>query len=157
MARMHGNHHGKSKSRKPVVELGKIPEDATVTKAQVIELIEKYAKQGMGPAQIGEKLKKEHKIPYVRQYTGQSLLDILKEKKLAGSIPADLMNLMRTAVGMRKHLEKNKQDKHNELRLRRTESKIWRLTKYYVREGVLPQDWKYDPKQAELLIKGNTG
>ncbi|MFI5412643.1 MAG: 30S ribosomal protein S15 [Candidatus Micrarchaeales archaeon] len=155
MARMHGSGHGKSKSRKPVVELGKIPSDATVTKEQVEELIVKYAKQGMGPAQIGERLKIEHKIPYIRQYTGKRLMEILKEKKLAGEIPPDLMDLMKTAVTMHKHLEKNKQDKHNTLRLRRIESKIWRLTKYYVREGKLPDQWRYDPKQAELLIKGN--
>lgn len=154
MARMHGNSHGKAKSRKPVVEIGKIPSDAAITSAQIEDLIVKYAKDGMGPALIGEKLKNEHKVPYVRQYTGKRMLQILKEKKLVGDIPADLMDLMRTAVNMRKHLEKNKQDKHNELRLRRTESKIWRLTKYYSREGVLPDGWKYDPKQAELLIKG---
>jgi ribosomal protein S15P/S13E len=155
MARMHGKSHGKSKSRKPVVEIGRIPSEATITSNQIIELIEKYAKQGMGPAQIGLKLKTEHKVPYIRQYTGKRLLEILKERKLAGAIPADLMDLMKTAVGMRKHLEKNRQDKHNELRLRRVESKIWRLTKYYVNGGVLPKEWKYDPKQAELLIKGN--
>ena len=151
---MHSKKHGKAKSRKPVVEIGKIPSGAEVTKQQVEELIVKYAKQGMPPALIGEKLKREHNIPYIRQYTGMRLADILKEKKLAGAIPPDMMDLMRTAVRMHSHLEKNKQDKHNELRLRRTESKIWRLTKYYVREGVLPSDWKYDPLQAELLIKG---
>ncbi len=154
MARIHGKGHGKAKSRKPIVELGKIPSDATVTAQQVEELIERYAKQGMSPALIGERLKNEHKIPYVRQYTGKRMLDILKEKKLLGEIPPDLMDLMRSAVTMRKHLEKNAQDKHNMLRLRRTESKIWRLTKYYVGSGALPTGWKYDPKQAELLIKG---
>ncbi len=154
MARIQGRGHGKSKSRKPVVELGKIPHDATITKEQIVELIESYARQGMGPAQIGERLKREHKIPYIRQYTGKRLGHILKEKKLSGAIPSDLMDLMKTAVAMHRHLEKNRQDKHNALRLRRTESKIWRLTRYYVREGKLPENWKYDPKQAELLIKG---
>jgi small subunit ribosomal protein S15 len=136
------------------VELGVIPEGAGITKEQIEELIVKYAKQGMSPAGIGEKLKREHNVPYVRQYTGKRLTQILKEKKLAGEIPSDLMDLMRSAVTMRGHLEKNKQDKYNSLRLKRVESKIWRLTRYYVREGTLPQGWKYDPKQAELLIKG---
>ncbi len=152
---MHGRSHGKSKSRKPVVEMGSAPSGASASKKEIEELIEKYARQGMSPAKIGEILKREHKVLYVRQYTGKRLLQILKEKKLAGAIPADLMDLMRTAVGMHKHLDKNKQDKHNQLRLRRCESKIWRLTKYYVREGVLPEDWKYDPQKAELLIKGS--
>jgi small subunit ribosomal protein S15 len=151
---MHGRGHGKSKSRKPTVELA-MPKDAGITKHEIENLVEKYAKQGMGPAQIGEKLKKEHNVPYVRQYTGKRLQVILKEKNLAGAIPADLMQLMKRAVTVHKHLEKNKQDKHNALRLRRVESKIWRLTKYYVRTGSLPQGWRYDPKEAELLIKGN--
>ena len=151
---MHSKKHGKAKSRKPVVELGTMPADSSVTKEQVEELIVKYAKQGMGPAAIGEKLKLEHNVPYVRQYTGKRLLEILKEKKLAPQIPSDLMDLMRTAVTMRAHLGKNKQDVYNTVRLKRIESKIWRLTRYYVREGALPDAWKYDPKQAELLIKG---
>jgi small subunit ribosomal protein S15 len=151
---MHGKSHGKSKSKKPVVEMGSAPSGAGVSKSEIENLVEKYARQGMSPARIGEVLKREHSVPYIRQYTGKSLQEILREKKLAGTIPADLMDLMKKAVGMHKHLEKNKQDKYNGLRLRRVESKIWRLTKYYVREGVLPEGWKYDPKQAELLIKG---
>ena len=151
---MHSKKHGKAKSRKPVVELGKVPETVNMTKEEVESLIVNYAKQGIGPAQIGERLKNEHKIPYVRQYTGKRLTEILKEKKLAGAIPSDLMDLMKSAVTVRNHLEKNRQDKYNALRLKRIESKIWRLTRYYVREGALPENWKYDPKQAELLIKG---
>ncbi len=151
---MHSKKHGKAKSRKPVVEIGLVPEGSTVTKEQVEELISTYAKQGNSPALIGEKLKREHGVPYVRQYTGRRLVDILREKGMAGEIPADLMDLMRKAVSMHAHMERNKQDKHNGLRLKRTESKIWRLTKYYVREGALPAGWKYDPKTAELLIKG---
>ena len=52
------------------------------------------------------------------------------------------------------NLEKNHNDTHNKVRLIRTESKIWRLTKYYKRRGVLPADWAYDPKTAALLVKG---
>lgn len=151
---MHSKHRGKAKSRKPVVEIGKAPAGAELTKQQVEELIVKYAKQGMGPALIGEKLKRKHNVPYVRQITGKRLVAILEENKLSGEIPSDLMDLMRTAVGMRNHLGKNKQDVANTVRLRRIESKIWRLTKYYVREGKLPEQWKYDPAQAELLIRG---
>jgi small subunit ribosomal protein S15 len=33
------------------------------------------------------------------------------------------------------------------------ESRIRRLVKYYVREGVLPQGWRYEPKKAALLVK----
>ncbi len=152
---MHGKSRGKSKSRKPVVEIGVMPDGSSSTKAEIEGLIEKYAREGMGPARIGEMLKKGHNVPYIRQYTGRRMLQILREKGLAGDIPADLMDLMKKAVGIRKHLDKNRQDKHNALRLRRIESKIWRLTKYYVSEGTLPAGWKYDPQKAELLIKGS--
>jgi small subunit ribosomal protein S15 len=153
MAKMHSKSRGKSKSRKPAVEIGKAPE-GSISGAEIEKLILDYAKQGMPPAMIGEKMKKEHKVLYIRQSTGKRLLQILKEHKVAGELPPDLIDLMRKAVGMRAHLASNKQDMHNTLRLRRIESKIWRLTKYYRRTGVLPQSWQYDPKQAELIIKG---
>ncbi len=150
---MHSKKKGKSKSRKPVVELGRAPE-GKMSGPEIEKLILEYTKQGLPPAMIGEKLKREHGVMYVRQHTGKRMLEILKTHKAAGALPPDLMDLMKKAVGMHAHLDANKQDKHNQLRLRRVESKIWRLTKYYVREGVLPSDWKYDPKQAELIIKG---
>jgi small subunit ribosomal protein S15 len=151
---MHTKKKGKSKSRKPVVEIGTIPSTATVTKAQLEELIQGYAKQGMSPALMGEKLKKEHNVPYVRQYLGIRLVEFLKQKGLAGDMPADLLDLMRSAVRMRTHLGKNKKDTYNSIRLHRVESKIWKLSRYYRNEGVLPSSWKYDPETAALLIKG---
>ncbi|MCL5430537.1 MAG: 30S ribosomal protein S15 [Candidatus Marsarchaeota archaeon] len=155
MSRIHGKGKGKSKSRKPAgVEIGKIPSSASATKEEIEELIVKYTKQGMSPAMIGERLKKEHSVPYIRQYTGKRLNEILEERKMAPEIPSDLMDLMKTAVGMHAHLTKNTQDKYNAVRLKMIESKIWRLSRYYVREGRLPKGWKYDPQQAELLIKG---
>lgn len=151
MARMHSKRHGKSKSRKPLPEEIGAPKD--FDKAKIEEIITNYAKQGMKPAMIGQKLKEEHGVPYVKHYMGKRLVEILKEKKVVGQMPADLMDLMSKAVNTNAHLVKNKQDYNNALRLRRIESKIWRLTKYYIKTGALPQGWRYDPKQAELLIK----
>lgn len=151
MARMHSKRHGKSKSRKPLqTELG-APKD--VDKAKIEEIIVNYAKQGMEPAMIGQKLKTEHGMPYIKHYMGKRLVKILEEKGVTGAMPADLMDLMKKAVNTNAHLLKNKQDYSNAMRLRRIESKIWRMTKYYIRKGSLPQGWRYDPKQAELLIK----
>ncbi|MGC8649080.1 MAG: 30S ribosomal protein S15 [Candidatus Micrarchaeia archaeon] len=156
MARIHGKGHGKSKSKKPYVsEFGKIPEGTNISKEEIEQLIVDYAKKGISPSLIGEKLKKEHNVPYIRLYTGKKLNQILKENKLNTEIPSDLLSLMKKAVNMREHLASNKQDKHNTLRLKRTESKIWRLVRYYIREGYLPEDWKYDPAKAELIIKGS--
>ncbi|MGD0729284.1 MAG: 30S ribosomal protein S15 [Candidatus Micrarchaeaceae archaeon] len=150
MARMHSKKHGKSKSRKPLPEL--VPEKS-IDKKQIEEIIVNYAKQGMEPSRIGLKLKEEHGIPYVKHYMGKRLVQILEEQGIKAPIPADLMDLMKKAVNMNAHIAKNKQDKNNTIRLRRIESKIWRLTKYYIRTGALPVGWRYDLKQAELLIK----
>ncbi|MGV8143123.1 MAG: 30S ribosomal protein S15, partial [Methanothermobacter sp.] len=37
--------------------------------------------------------------------------------------------------------------------LRIVESKIKRFVTSYRNEGVLPEEWRYDPKQAALLVK----
>lgn len=153
MARMHTGKHGKSKSRKPDVEIGAAPAEAKLSKTEIEKLIEGYSKQGQGPEIIGQYLKDKHGVPYIRQVMGKRLVEIMDEKGLSRELPADLLSLMRKAVGMRKHLSTNKQDTHNRTRLIRTESKIWRLSKYYKKEGRLPKDWKYDPEQAALIIK----
>ena len=154
MARMHTGKHGKSKSRKPIVEIGKVPEDLKISKDEIEKLIEGYSKQGLGPEIIGQYLKDKHGVPYVRQVMGKRLVQIMDEKGLSRELPSDMINLMRKAVGLRKHLASNKQDLHNRLRLTRTESKIWRLSKYYKSKGTLPKSWKYNPEQAALIIKG---
>ncbi|MGI0100353.1 MAG: 30S ribosomal protein S15 [Candidatus Micrarchaeaceae archaeon] len=151
MARMHSKRHGKSKSRKPIAsELGE-PKD--VDSKKVKDAIVEYAKHGMMPSMIGLKLKEEHGVPYIKHYMGKRLVAIMKENGVSMQLPPDIMDLMKKAVNMNAHISKNKQDYSNALRLRRIESKIWRLTKYYIRKGSLPQGWRYDPKQAELLIK----
>jgi small subunit ribosomal protein S15 len=154
MARMHSKKHGKSKSRKPVLEPGAMPEGLTLGKEQIVEIISSYSKQGLSPAAIGEKLKKEHNVPYIKQAMGKRLSVILKENGQGSEIPPDLMDLMKKAVRINQHMAKNKQDMHNRTNLRRAESKIWRLSKYYIGTGVLPSTWRYDPQQAALLIKG---
>lgn len=150
MARMHSKKHGKSKSRKPAE--GAISYEKVDT-AKIEQIIEDYARKGVQPAMIGQRLKKEHGVPYIKHAMGRPLMQILAEKKLTGQIPPDLMDLMKKAVTINSHLNSNKHDAHNRTSLKRIESKIWRLTKYYIREGKLPEGWRYDPKQAELLIK----
>jgi small subunit ribosomal protein S15 len=152
MARMHTKKKGKSASLKPLFDSASY--EGALTKEQIEDTIASYAKQGMDPALIGEIMKREHKVPYIKKATGKSMLQILEEKKLAGDVPSDMLQLIKKAVGMRAHLSANKRDTHNMTRLNRVESKIWRLTKYYKREGRLPKDWRYNPQTAELLIKG---
>ncbi len=152
MARMHTKMHGKSKSRKPM--MSEATDSSGLGKEQIEQLIVELAKQGVPPALIGEKLKTEHKVQYIRKATGKRLMEILKDKKMEGEIPPDMMQLMRKAVNIREHMAANKRDIHGRIRLNRVESKIWRLTKYYIREGKLASGWRYDPEQAQLIIKG---
>ncbi|MGC9099351.1 MAG: 30S ribosomal protein S15 [Candidatus Micrarchaeia archaeon] len=154
MAKLHTKGKGKSKSRKPDVEIGKIPEDLGLKKEEIEKVIDDLAKQHTRQAMIGQILKEKYGVKYIRQIFGKRLGEILEEKGLLPQLPQDLLDLMKKAVNMRSHLEKNHKDVHNKIRLARVESKIWRLTKYYKKEGVLPSDWKYDPKEAALLIKG---
>ncbi|MDE1810593.1 MAG: 30S ribosomal protein S15 [Candidatus Micrarchaeota archaeon] len=155
MAKMHSKGHGNSKSRKPVMETTQLPQGVP-GKEEIEGFIVEYAKQGMTPQMIGQTLKTKHNVPYIKHIMGKRLVMILKEKKLSSPMPYDMLDLMKKAVNMRHHMDKNKQDASNKLRLSRTEAKIWRLAKYYMRKGTLPGDWRYDPKQAELLIKGSS-
>ncbi len=152
MSRMHTGKHGKSKSRKPSVEAGSVPE-GTPSKEEIEALIIEYTKQGVSPTLIGQYLKDKHNVKYIKQVFGKRLGSVLKEKKLAGEFPPDLTDLLKKAINMRKHMSANHGDVHNKMRLIRVESKIWRLTKYYKKEGVLPENWKYDPEKIALIIK----
>ncbi len=154
MAKLHTKGKGHAKSRKPEVEIGTMLEGLKLSKEEIDVLIEKYAKQGMHQAMIGQVLKDKHGAPYIKQIFGKRLGQILEEKGLKSPLPQDMLDLIKKAVNMRKHLKANHKDVHNTVRLKRVESKIWRLTKYYKKTGVLPPDWKYEPEQAALLIKG---
>ena len=153
MARMHTKKHGKAKSRKPVLGAD-APRVTELTNEEIEKHIVALAKQGMSPSAIGYKLKEEHKVMYAKHVLGRRLGKVLEEKGVAGSMPPDLMDLMKKAVNLRNHLSRNKHDKGNTTGLQRVEAKIWRLTKYYSRTGKLPSGWRYDPEQAALLIKG---
>ena len=153
MARMHTGKHGKSKSRKPDVPLGSKLEGMALNDEQIVKLVVDYAKQGMKQAQIGQTLKDEHAVPYVRQVFGKRLGVILKENGFNQDIPSDMMDLLTKAINLRRHIERNHNDTHNKTSLHRVEAKIWRLSNYYRQNGQLPSDWKYDPVKVALLIK----
>src|SRR5438876_835033 len=81
--------------------------------------------------------------------TGKTITQIMRENKLYPEIPEDLMNLFRKTVSLRNHLSKNKSDKHSKKGLEHMESKIRRLIKYYMREGKLPRDFRYDVEKVK--------
>jgi small subunit ribosomal protein S15 len=153
MARMHTGKHGKSKSRKPDVPMGTRPEGLELNDEQIVKLVVDYAKQGMHQAQIGQKLKTEHSVPYIKQVFGKRLTNILNENGFKQEIPQDMMDLLTKAINLRRHIERNHNDVHNKTSLHRVEAKIWRLSNYYKDNGRLPSDWKYDPVKVALIIK----
>ena len=142
---------GKHGSKKPPVK--RVPKWVKYKKAEVEELVVKLAKEGYTSARIGIILRDQYGIPDVKTITGKSISRIMKEHKVYPEIPEDLLNLMKRAVKLREHLEKHKKDLHSRRGLQNLESKIRRLAKYYIEEGVLPRDWKYDPEIAKILVQ----
>jgi ribosomal protein S15P/S13E len=67
----------------------------------------------------------------VTSVTGSKVLRILKGHGLGPEIPEDLYMLIKKAVSMRKHLERNRKDKDGKFRLILIESRIHRLARYY--------------------------
>lgn len=61
---------------------------------------------------------------------------------LAPEIPEDLYHLIKKAVAIRKHLERNRKDKDSKFRLILVESRIHRLARYYKKTKKLPPVWK---------------
>ena len=148
MARMHTRKKGRSRSRKPASTAKWVK----VSKEKVSEAVEKLAKEGVPPAKIGLILRDQHGVPSVKAALGMSLDKVLKEKQLQPKYPQDLLDLVKTAVGMRRHLKENKKDTLNRMHLQNVESKINRLVRYY-RGKKLPSNWKYVPEEAALLVK----
>ena len=77
----------------------------------------------------------------------------MKKHKTYQQLPEDLFNLIKKAVNLRAHMEKNKKDYTSKRGLALTESKIRRLAKFYKKKKQLPKDWKYDAEKARLLVK----
>jgi small subunit ribosomal protein S15 len=121
------------------------------TSEEVEALIMKLSKEGYPPSKIGIILRDQHGVPLAKPIIGKSITDILKERKLYSSLPEDLENLLRKATRLHVHQDKNKADLHNKRALQIVEAKIYKLSRYYKRQGVLPADWKYSPKAISLF------
>jgi small subunit ribosomal protein S15 len=119
----------------------------------VEELVVKLARGGHSASMIGLILRDQYGVPDVKQITGKSVTQILDAHDLKPEIPEDLMNLIRKAVRLRRHLERNRKDMSSKRALQILESRINRLAKYYVRVGALPAGWRYEPEKAALLVR----
>lgn len=150
MGRLHSNGKGKSSSAAPYKRSA--PKWASSTSAQVTELTCKMARKGMTPSEIGVALRDANGIPSVASITGTKVLRILRANGLAAAIPEDLYHLVKKAVQVRKHLERNRKDKDSKFRLILVESRVHRLARYYKAAKKLPPSWRYDSATASTLL-----
>jgi small subunit ribosomal protein S13e len=150
MGRMHSNGKGISRSSLPYRRHP--PSWCKIESEQVKEEIFKYAKKGLTPSQIGVILRDSFGIPQVSQITGNKILRILKTAGLAPELPEDLYHLIKKAVNIRRHLEKNRKDTDSKFRLILVESRIHRLARYYKTTKTLPATWKYESSTASALV-----
>ena len=102
----------------------------------------KLAKKGLTPSQIGVILRDSSGIPAVKSVTGSKILRLLKKNGLAPEIPEDLYMLIKKAVSVRKHMERNRADKDSKFRLSLIESRNHRLARYYRTTRKLHAGWK---------------
>ena len=129
------------------------PEWIAYSNEEIEEFIVKFKREGKSASQIGVILRDQYGIPSVKEVTGEKITQILKRNGQAGDYPEDLLNLIKRAVNIRDHLEENPKDLHSKRGLTIIEARIRRLASYYVKEGALPEGWRYNPKEAALLVK----
>jgi len=150
MARMHSRKRGKSGSTRPA-RLEK-PVWVEYSAEEVENLVVKLARKGFSTSMIGVILRDSYGIPLVKVVTGKPISQILKDNEIEAPLPEELSNLVKKALNVRKHLETNHKDLEAKKGLNRTESKIYRLIKYYKRKKVLAPDFKYDPEKIRTLV-----
>ena len=147
---MHARKKGKASSTRPY--RNQAPEWMPHDKKFIEKKIEELRRQGLSTAMIGNILRDQYGVPNVREVLNKKMVDIVDDLNLSPKYPEDLVNLVKQASNLRRHLEDNKKDLHGKRGLQLIESKIRRLVKYYKKKGVFPTDWKYDPKTAGLLL-----
>jgi len=151
MARMYSRKKGKSGSRKPIKKSK--PIWLRYSSKETEQLVIKLARSEKTASEIGVILRDSYGIPSVRVMTKKKITKILEDNKLMRKLPFDLLSLIRKQVDIMKHMDANKKDMTAKRGLLLTESKIRRLVKYYKKVGKLPKDWKYDKKNAKLLLE----
>ena len=129
MAKRYSGSRGVAGSHKPVDK--SVPSWVSYKPAEVEQLIVKLAKQEKGSSLIGIVLRDSYGIPSVKALLGKSIMQVIKEKKLAKKIPEDLIFLIKRNIAEMKHMELNKHDMVAHRGVQLTESKIKRLAIYY--------------------------
>jgi len=152
MGRMHAPGKGMASSALPYVRKAPNWSKNKVQKSEVVSSILKLQKMGLRPSAIGVHLRDQMGISQSKYITGNKILRILKANGVSVDLPEDLYFLIKKAVTMRKHLDKNRKDKHGKFRLILVESRIHRLARYYRTKAVIKPNWKYDSQTAAALV-----
>jgi len=147
---MHSRKKGSSGSTRPA-RLEK-PEWIELAPEEVESEVVRLARRGHSKSMIGTIMRDSRGVPLVKVVAGKKISQILKENEIETLLPEELANLVRKALTIRKHLESNHKDLEAKKGLNRTESKIYRLIKYYKKKKVLPQDFKYDVEKIRTLV-----
>ena len=140
---------GSSQSIRPVSK--RPPAWCRYKPEEVEAMVIKLAKEGYPASTIGMILRDRYSVPLTKPIIGRRITEILKEAGLAPPLPEDFETLLKKAARLRVHLEKNRKDLHNRRALQIVEARIRKISNYYKRRGVLPQDWKYEAKAGSLV------
>ncbi len=117
---------------------------------EIVTNIAKLSKEGLGPSQIGLRLRDDYGVPNTKTFLGKSIYEVLQEGKSAPSIPEDLGRLVERASKLKEHLANHHADRKNVRSLELLEAKIHRLSNYYKRTEKVPESWKYSIAVAQL-------
>ncbi len=147
MGRVHTHRHGQSHSTRPISY--RTPSWISDPK-EIEEMVVKYGKDGVPMSQIGIKLRDQHAVPLVKPIVKKSVKKILEDNGIKPELPEDLNNIVKKAVNLQRHLKSNNSDKRNVRSLELVEAKVHRISTYYKKIGVLPQNWKYKSVVAQL-------
>lgn len=136
-----------------MIELAKTPSPTDKSPEEIEELVKELSKEGNSPSEIGLILRDQHGISSVKEATGKKMSKIIESVDESPEVPEDLMSLLRKAVDLHDHLERNPRDIRTNRSLEGLESRIHKLAKYYKKKGRLPPDWRYSPEAAALLVR----
>ena len=151
MARMYARKKGKSGSSKPLQR--KSPW-IKLKAAELEQIVVRLAKEGKQSAEIGTILRDQYGVSSTRDTFDVRVARIMKKHKVYNEVlPEDMFNMVKKAVNLRKHMDKNKKDYTSYRGLELTESKIRRLAKFYKKQKALPEKWKWDADKAKLWVR----
>lgn len=151
MARMHTRRRGRSGSSRPFSTEN--PSWVPLTSEEIEEKVVELAGNELSTSIIGIRMRDEYAVPSVKLATGKSITQILTDNEMSPERPEDLENLMRKAINLSAHLQRNPKDLHNKRALQLIEAKIRRLVRYYKDTGKLPTDFKYSLDTARLMVE----